>query len=68
MFGGALWINASSGKQYGKVKESHARRDGYAEDMNSGNLYLASMGVRKGERDMLGREWMCLMIDKIIGG
>ena len=67
-FGGALWIDASAGKQCGKVKESDVRRDGYPEDMNSGSLYLASMGVRKEEGDVLGRERMCLVIDGRVGG
>ena len=49
------------------VKESDTRRDGYPEDMNSGSLYPTSMGVRKGEGDTLGREWICFMIDRKIG-
>ena len=57
----------SAGEQYCMgVKESERRRDGCPEDMNGGSLYLASMGVRKGKRDMLGREWRYLTIDRMI--
>ena len=62
MFGGALLIDASTGRRDATVKESDALRDGYP-DMNSGSLYLASMGVRKGERhawkrtDMFDDRW-----------
>lgn len=63
-----LWANASAGKQYWGVEESDAWRKRYLEDMKSGSPYLASMGVRKGKRDTLGREWIYLMIDRIIGG
>ena len=45
------------------MKEPDARRDEYPEDMNSGSLYLASVGVRNGEGGMLVREWTCLMVD-----
>ena len=60
--GGALLIDASAGRRYATVEESDALRDGYP-DMNSGSLYLASMGVRKGERhawkrmDMFDDRW-----------
>ena len=50
------------------MKESDAPRDGYPEDMNSGSLYLASIGVRTGEGDMLRIELIYLMICGMIGG
>ena len=51
-----------------RVEESDTQRDRYPEDMNSGSPYLASMGVRNGEGEMLGREWLWLMISGRIGG
>ena len=45
------------------MKESNARGDRYPEDMNSGSLCLASMGVRKRAGDIPGRGWILSIFD-----